>query len=382
MSDRQDDTDTSADHAGATLTVDLGALANNYLKLKAAAAGAECAAAVKGDAYGCGAAEVTSTLAAAGCSVFFVAQLSEAAAIRSTLGQAAIYVLNGLPPGAAAAFEAIDARPVLGNLEEIEEWAAFCRSRGARLKAALHVDTGINRLGLTAADVDRLTQAPAPLSDFDCTLVMSHLACADEPANPMNAEQIARFDALRARLPAVPASLANSGGTLNGSAFHYDLVRPGVALYGGNPLAGAPNPMAPVVTLEARVMQVREVDAGATVGYGATWTAERRSRIALVPVGYYDGYFRALSTTNAAGGAKVWIGGSFAPVVGRVSMDMITVDVTDIAAEGVRRGTTVELIGRHISVDDVAQWAGTIPYEVLTSLGARYARVYKNAESE
>ena len=211
---------------------------------------------------------------------------------------------------------------------------------------------------------------------------MSHLACADEPANPMNAEQIARFDALRARLPAAPASLANSGGTLNGPAFHYDLVRPGVALYGGNPLAGAPNPMAPVVTLEARIMQVREVDAGATVGYGATWTAERRSRIALVPVGYYDGYFRALSTTNTAGGAKVWIGGSFAPVVGRVSMDMITVDVTDIAAEGVRRGTTVELIGPHISVDDVAKWAGTIPYEVLTSLGARYARVYKNAESE
>ena len=382
MSDRHKDTGRAGLHAGATLTIDLGALRNNYLKLNAAAGGAICAAAVKGEAYGCGGAEIVSTLAAAGCDVFFVAQLSEAAAVRAAAGEATIYVLNGLAPGSAPAFEAIDARPVLGNLEEIDEWAAFCRDRGNRFRAALHVDTGINRLGLTAADVDALAVAPDALSKFECTLIMSHLACADEPANPMNADQVARFDALRARLPAAPASLANSGGTLNGSAYHYDLVRPGVALYGGNPLAGQPNPMTPVVTLEAGVMQVREIDAGARVGYGATWTAERPSRIALVPVGYYDGYSRALSTTNASGSTQVWVAGSFAPVVGRVSMDMITVDVTDIAAGDVRRGTTVELIGQHISVDDVAQWAGTIPYEVLTSLGARYARVYKNAESE
>ena len=382
MSDRHEDTGTAGPHAGATLTIDLGALRNNYLKLKAAAGGATCAAAVKGEAYGCGGAEVVSTLAAAGCDVFFVAQLSEAAAIRAAAGEATIYVLNGLAPGSAPAFEAIDARPVLGNLEEIDEWAAFCRSRGVKLPAALHVDTGINRLGLTAADVDALAIAPDALSEVECTLIMSHLACADEPANPMNADQVARFDTLRARLPAAPASLANSGGTLNGSAYHYDLVRPGVALYGGNPLADKPNPMTPVVTLEAGVMQVREIDAGARVGYGATWTAERPSRIALVPVGYYDGYSRALSTTNASGSTQVWVAGSFAPVVGRVSMDMITVDVTDIPAGGVRRGTTVELIGPHIPVDDVARWAGTIPYEVLTSLGARYARVYKDAESE
>ena len=382
MTDRHEDSDTAALHAGATLTIDLGALRNNYLKLKAAAGGAVCAAAVKGEAYGCGGAEVVRTLAATGCEVFFVAQLSEAAAIRAVAGGATVYVLNGLPPGSAPAFEATKARPVLGNLEEIDEWAAFCRDRGTRLPAALHVDSGINRLGLTAADVDTLANAPDALSDFECTLVMSHLARADEPANPMNADQVARFDALRARLPAAPASLANSGGTLNGPAYHYDLVRPGVALYGGNPLADAPNPLSPVVTLEARVMQVREIDAGASVGYGATWTAERPSRIALIPVGYYDGYSRALSTTNASGSTRVWVGGSFAPVVGRVSMDMITVDVTDIAAGGVRRGTTVELIGPHITVDDVARWAGTIPYEVLTSLGARYARVYKDAESE
>ncbi|MGI9415875.1 MAG: alanine racemase [Hyphomicrobiales bacterium] len=382
MSDRDDQTYRSADYAGATLTVDLGALRDNYLKLKAAAGGAECAAAVKGEAYGTGAVAVTRTLAAAGCGVFFVAQLSEAAAIRPTLGAAALYVLNGLVPGSCAAFEALDARPVLGNLEEIEEWAAFCRAHGTRLKAALHVDTGINRLGLGVDEVDALARAPALLADFECTLVMSHLACADEPDHPMNREQVARFDALRARLPAAPASLANSGGTLNGGAYHYDMVRPGVALYGGNPLAHAPNPMDHVVTLEARVMQVRDVAQGTAVGYGATWTAQRRSRIALVPVGYYDGFFRALSTTNAQGEARVWIAGRFAPVVGRVSMDMITVDVTDIPAEGVRRGTTVELIGPHISIDDVARWAGTIPYEVLTSLGQRYARTYKDAEPE
>lgn len=382
MTDRHEDTDTAALHAGATLTIDLGALKSNYLKLKATAGGAVCAAAVKGEGYGCGGREVVETLAAAGCEVFFVAQLSEAAAIRTAAGAATIYVLNGLAPGAAPTFQALDARPVLGNLEEIEEWAGFCRERGKKLPAALHVDTGINRLGLTAADVEILSNAPDALSDFECTLIMSHLARADEPANPMNAEQVARFDALRALLPAAPASLANSGGTLNGPTYHYDLVRPGVALYGGNPLADAPNPMTPVVTLEARVMQVRDVEAGETVGYGATWTADRPSRIALIPVGYYDGYSRALSTTNTSGATRVWIGDRFAPLVGRVSMDMITVDVTDIPAEGVRRGTKVELIGPHISVDDVARWAGTIPYEVLTSLGARYARVYKNAESE
>lgn len=364
--------------AGATLTVDLGALRENYARLRRMSGSAECAAAVKGDAYGTGGPEAVRALSDAGCKTFFVAQLSEAARVRETLPDAIIYVLNGLVFAEASAYEGLQLRPVLATPEEIEAWAAFCRTRGERLPAALHVDTGINRLGLTAREVEQLSGAPETLAAFELTLVMSHLACADDPDNPMNAEQVAAFDSLRAMLPEVPASLANSGGVLNGAAYHYDLVRPGVALYGGNPLANRHNGMQAVVSVESTVLQVREIAVGKTVGYGAMWKARRPSRIAVVPIGYYDGYFRSLFDTQTDDPAGVHIAGRFAPLAGRVSMDMITVDVTDIAPENVHRGTAVEVIGPNISVDDVARWAGTIPYEVLTALGSRFARVYLN----
>ena len=364
--------------AGATLTVDLGALRSNYLKLNDLCGATECAAAVKGDAYGTGVARVVETLSKAGCKTFFVAQLSEAVHVRAALPQAIIYVLNGLVFAEAGSYADMRLRPVLGTVEEIAEWSQFCRARGKRLPAAVHVDTGINRLGLTQREVETLSSAPELAAGFDWALTMSHLACADDPAHPMNNEQLARFNDLRARLPKTDASLANSGGTLIDKAYHYDLVRPGVALYGGNPSPPEPNPMQPVVRLDSLVLQVREVAAGSTVGYGAKWRAQRPSKIAVVPIGYYDGYFRSLFDTHADDQAGVYIEGQFAPLAGRVSMDMITVDVTDIAGESVQRGTKVEIIGPNISVDDVARWAGTIPYEVLTALGSRYARVYVN----
>lgn len=368
--------------AGATLTVDLGALRANYLKLKSLCHPAACGAAIKGNAYGIGIAEAARTLSAAGCRHFFVAQLSEAATVRPVVPDAAIYVLNGIPAGGARHFPELGVHPVLGSLEELAEWSDLCRDRNRKLAAAIHLDTGMNRLGLSRGDVETVARAPELCADFECSLVLSHLARADEPDDPMNRQQAALFDMLRKHLPAAPASLANSAGTLNGTGYHYDLTRPGVALYGGNPNPALANPMARVVALETSVLQVREVPVGETVGYSATWRAQRPSRIALLPVGYFDGYFRSLSRTNQHGDARVSIGGQFAPLAGRVSMDTIAVDVTDIAGEKVRRGTTVELLGPNIGVDDVARWSGTISYEVLTSFGARYARIYTDQALE
>ena len=365
--------------AGAVLTIDLAALRDNYLTLKALAPDAACAAVVKGDAYGIGTVPAARALADAGCEVFFVALVAEALDVRRAVPGATIYVLNGLPPGTAEAFALNRLQPVLGSTAEIEEWAAYCRSRATALPAAIHVDTGINRLGLETGEVDRIVASPSMLGDFVPSLIMSHLACGDDPDHPMNAQQNARFAHVRERFPGIPASLANSAGVINGSAFHHDLVRPGIALYGGRAVVGLANPASPVVHLAGRVMQVRTVEPGRTVGYGATWTARRRSRIAVVSVGYADGYMRLVGASDGKAGARAHVAGSFAPVVGRVSMDMITVDITDIPAPGVRRGDTVELLGRNIGVDDLAAMAGTIGYEVLTNLGSRYARVYSGA---
>jgi len=370
------------DTAGATLTIDLGGLRSNYLQLKSLCHPAACGAAIKGNAYGIGHVEAARILERAGCRHFFVAQLSEAAAVRPVVPDADIYVLNGIPTGGAAHFVDLDVRPVLGSLEEFAEWSALCRDRNQKLPAAIHLDTGMNRLGLRRRDVEMVARSPELCAQFECSLVMSHLACSDLPDHPMNRAQASLFDVMRAQLPEAPASIANSAGVLNGKAYHYDLIRPGIALYGGNPIPAQPNPMARVVALETSVIQVREVPVGETVGYGATWCAKRASRIALLPVGYFDGYFRSLSRTNDYGDAGVYIDDKFAPLAGRVSMDTIAVDVTDIASGKVRRGTRVELLGPNIGVDDVAQWSGTISYEVLTSLGERYARVYTDQASE
>lgn len=365
--------------SGAVLTVDLAALRDNYRTLDRLSGNATCAAVIKADAYGIGATAAARALAAAGCGTFFVALPSEGAQVRQVLPEAAIHVLNGLFPGAAPEFERNGLIPVLGSLAEIEEWAAHCRTREKRLPAAIHVDTGITRLGLGPEDVDRLVDGSTLLGDFELSLVMSHLACADSPDHPMNARQRKRFDDMIARLPKVPASLANSGGVFNGPDYHYDLVRPGIALYGGRATVRPQSALKPVVHLGGRIMQTRTIDAGTSVGYGATWTAQRRSRIAVVSVGYADGYFRLLGGTTDRCRAFVCVDGRRAPVVGRVSMDMITVDVTDVPPEAAERGAYVELLGENIGVDELAEAADTIGYEILTSLGSRYARVYSGA---
>jgi alanine racemase len=331
---------------------------------------------VKADAYGLGMAEVAPALARAGCKTFFVATLGEAAELRALLLDATIYVLGGLLNDTGPVYRALGLRPVLNSAAEVEEWAAFCSAVRAKLPAAIHIDSGMNRLGLSADEVASLARAKGLLGTFELTLLMSHLACADEPDHAKNETQRKTFDSLRAKLPKAPASLANSAGILLGRAYHYDLVRPGIALYGGKASRTGADRFAPVVELSGRILQVRDVPTGETVGYGATRALKRPSRIATLAVGYADGFFRSLSVADGKQGLQVYLGPHPAPLLGRVSMDLITVDVTDVPEEHARRGAFVELIGKQIPAHHLAAHAGTIDYEVLTNLGARARRRY------
>ncbi|MGH6792170.1 MAG: alanine racemase [Methyloceanibacter sp.] len=363
-------------HETAILTIDLDALAANYRRLRDLAGAAECAAVVKADAYGIGMAVAAPVLWRAGCKTFFVATLAEARALRALLPDAVIYVFFGLLPGTAAMFRAHDLRPVLNSAEEIGEWAAYSASVGEKLPCAVHVDSGMNRLGLSAHEVEAVARARDLWTAMTLSLVMSHLACADDPTHPKSDAQLQAFDRLRALLPEALASLANSAGILLGRSYAYDLVRPGIALYGGHPRRQGPNPFQPVVHLKGRILQVRNVAPGETVGYGATRTLKRASRVATVAVGYADGFFRALSNRDGADGFVVYIGAHAAPVLGRVSMDLISVDVTGVPEDISQRGAWVELIGPNITAQEFAAQAGTIDYEVLTNLGHRALRRY------
>ncbi|MEZ5124588.1 MAG: alanine racemase, partial [Solirubrobacterales bacterium] len=331
--------------ARAVLTIDLGALRANWAELNRVSGRAECAGVIKADAYGLGLEEIARALTRGGCRTFFTATIGEARRVRAVQPGATIYVLDGLLPGAAAHYAGFDLRPCLSSLDEVHEWAAFCRDSGRRLRAAVHVDTGMNRLGMPEDDFRALVSDTELLGAFAPALLMSHLACADEPLNAMNAAQRVRFEAMRALLPGVPASLANSGGTFLGPQYHYDLVRPGIALYGGRALEDRPNPMRQVVTLAARILQVRETVPGATVGYGGTYRVERPTRIATLACGYADGFLRALSVPTGKAGALGYLGEHPVPLVGRVSMDLITVDVTGVPEALARRGGWVEVMG-------------------------------------
>jgi len=360
----------------AILTIDLDALAANYRALRDLAPSAECAAVVKADAYGLGMAEAAPALARAGCNIFFVATLGEATALRALLPQAIIYVFSGLMPGTVEIYRAADLRPVLNSADEIKEWATFCSGRGEKLPCAVHIDSGMNRLGLSADEVDQVANARDLWQTFTLSLVMSHLACADEPSHPKSEEQRAVFDRLRARLPRALASLANSAGILLGPDFAYDVVRPGIALYGGHPRRRGDNPFRAVVHLKGRVLQVRHVAPGETVGYGATRTMRRPARIAVVSVGYADGFFRSLSAGDGEEGLAAYFGSHAAPILGRVSMDVIALDVSEVPEEISGRGAWVELIGPNVPAHALAARAGTIDYEVLTNLGSRAFRRY------
>jgi len=287
-------------------------------------------------------------------------------------------VLNGIMPGSAQAFADDSLRPVINSTTELAEWDAFVATRNCRGGAALHVDTGMNRLGITVEEAVAI--APRLQSEnHGFTLLMSHLACAEIPDHPMSDRQIRLFREIRILYRGVASSLANSSGIFLGGGAYCDLVRPGVALYGVNPTPGKTNPMRPVVELKGRIIQVRAVDKGESVGYGAAFTATRPSRVAIVAVGYADGFLRSASAAKGKPAAQVIIAGKRCPIAGRVSMDVLAVDVTDLPDGTARRGDFATLIGDGMGVDDVAAAMGTIGYEVLTHLGRRYHRVYKGA---
>jgi alanine racemase len=353
----------------AVLTIDLGAIVENHHRLRRQAPGSEVAAVVKADGYGLGAREVAAALWQGRCRTFFVAHPEEGVALRSALPDATIFVLHGLQRGSGEALADAALIPVLNHPGELARYVALARRRGRRLPAVLQIDSGMCRLGFAAPELEGIDQAQ--LAALDVRLVMSHLACAEDASHPMNREQRARFDRLRRLVPDAPASLANSSGIFLEPAFHYQLCRPGVALYGVNPTPAHANPMARVVTLEAPVLQVHEAAAPSSVGYGATYRTSAGARIATVPVGYADGYLRSASSR-----ASARIGGVEVPLAGRVSMDLISLDVTALPTETVRPGTMVELIGGADGIDRLAEAAGTIGYEVLTRLGSRFARRY------
>jgi alanine racemase len=357
----------------AILTVDLDALGANYRYLRDASRPSECGAVVKCNAYGLGIEPVARRLAQEGCAHFFVATVEEGAELRAILatGSAVIHVFNGVYPGIEQRAIDCDLVPVLNCLAQIDCWAAAAARARRELPADIHIDTGMTRLGLSGADVERVA-ARTDLTRLRVEYLLTHLACADEPERATNQVQVQTFNRLRARLPEAKTCIGNSAAALFGSSLRGDLVRPGIALYGGNPFIDRPNPMREVVCLEGRILQVRDVTEPVAVGYGATCEVDPPARLAIVGVGYADGYPRALGNRGVA-----IVAGRRCPVVGRISMDLITIDVSNAPKEATQPGAYAHLIGGGIPLDEVAELAGTVSYEVLTRLGPRLQRVYQ-----
>lgn len=356
--------------AGAILTIDLGALVANYRRLQRLVAPAALSAVVKANAYGIGAQEAVPALLAAGCRHFFVAHLSEALAIRALIpANHPLYVLNGLVPGAEALCLEHGIVPVLNSRSQVANWRQLAKQRDIPLHAVLQVDSGMSRLGLSADETRQLAADPEFRRDVSLRAILSHLACADDPASPESERQRSCFQQLADLFPDVPRSLANSGGCLLDARFHGEIARPGIALYGGDPAQPLETPFQPVVRLDARVIQLRTVADGTGAGYGFSWHAQGTRRLATLSVGYADGWLRSLSNRGSA-----YVQGIRAPIVGRVSMDSIIIDVTSVPENQISEGDFVELLGPNQRLDDVARDAGTISYEILTSLGARYER--------
>jgi alanine racemase len=365
-----------AEIRGNLLTLDLGALVANW-RMLGARAGTEAGAVVKADAYGIGIEPAVTALSRAGCRSFFVAHLSEAIRARAVASEATIYVLNGLLPGQGGAYAQHALSPVLGSAEELQEWAAFRQANPAVRPAALHVDTAMNRLGFAPGEALALAREGADtVRAAGIGLLMSHFAASEDEADPANARQIAAFAEIAAAFPELPASLMNSSGHFLKGCPAYRLTRPGYALYGGNPTPDRANPMQLVVSLQSRIIQLRDVEAGTQVGYNGRWTAKRRSRLATICLGYADGYPRNASGTDTVPGGTALVGGVPCPFVGSVSMDLIILDVTDAPDNASRRGEWVTLIGGALDLETVGASAKTIGYEILTSLGRRHARRY------
>ena len=351
----------------ARLTIDLDALAHNHAVLRAEAAGAEVAPVVKSDGYGLGAGPVARRLHAEGARSFFVARLDEGEALRAALGgrDARIYVLDGLTAGAAPRLVAAGLTPVITTLPQLTAASAWAVANGP-LSVALHVDTGMNRQGLAPEQARLLAQAPDRLRGLDVVLLMSHLGSASEPDDPRSAAQLAAFQALRPLFPQARASLAASAGVFLGPDYRFDMVRPGVSLYGGGPFERPDPRLKAVARLTAPILDIRNLTPGDRLAYGRMFTADRPVRVAVVGAGYTDGVFRA-----AYGRGYAWAGGARRPLLA-VTMDLVVIDIADAP---LTVGEPVELLGPSALLDDQAAAAGTVAHEVLSRIGSRAERV-------
>tara|TARA_Y100001934_G_scaffold129368_1_gene157025 strand:- start:168 stop:1295 length:1128 start_codon:yes stop_codon:yes gene_type:complete len=358
--------------ANSFLVIDVDAIVSNYQTLKSKLTKAHCAATLKANAYGLGVKKIAHALDKAGCPTFFVATLDEAVELREILNsnRKSILVLNGFLAGTGSIFKQYNITPVLNNFGQLEKWADFNATLEDRQKAALHLDTGMNRLGLDNKDIGRLMENPQTLIKANIYMLLSHLACSDEPENTMNNCQLLEFHSLIGRLPKMTASLANSGGIYLGKKFHFDLVRPGLALYGSVP-GHLQNNLTNCISLYGRVLQLREVEKSQSIGYGGTYKLTKKSRIATIGVGYADGYRRSLS-----GLSTVFHHDFPLPIVGRISMDSLTVDISSLPDNKLKEGDFVELIGKNFTIDQAACLAQTVPYEMITALGRRHYRYY------
>ena len=358
--------------ANSFLVIDVDAIVSNYQTLRSKLTNAHCAATLKANAYGLGIKKIAPALDKAGCPTFFVATLDEAVELRKILTskRKSILVLNGFLTGTGSIFKQYNITPVLNNLCQLEKWVDFNTTLKERQKAALHLDTGMNRLGLDNTDLRRLMNNPQILIKANIYMLLSHLACSDEPKNPMNKNQLLEFNSWIKHLPSMTASFANSGGIYLGEKFHFDLVRPGLALYGSVP-GHLQNDLKNCISLYGRVLQLREVDKGQVIGYGGTYKLPKKARIATIGVGYADGYQRVLS-----GSSTVFHRGFPLPLVGRISMDSITVDISSLPDNNLKEGDFVELLGKHFTIDQAASLAQTVPYEMITGLGRRHYRYY------
>ena len=358
--------------ANSFLVIDVDAIVSNYQTLRSKLTNAHCAATLKANAYGLGIKKIAPALDKAGCPTFFVATLDEAVELRKILTskRKSILVLNGFLTGTGSIFKQYNITPVLNNSRQLEKWVDFNTTLKERQKAALHLDTGMNRLGLDNTDLRRLMNNPQILIKANIYMLLSHLACSDEPKNPMNKNQLLEFNSWIKHLPSMTASFANSGGIYLGEKFHFDLVRPGLALYGSVP-GHLQNDLKNCISLYGRVLQLREVDKGQLIGYGGTYKLPKKARIATIGVGYADGYQRVLS-----GSSTVFHRGFPLPLVGRISMDSITVDISSLPDNNLKEGDFVELLGKHFTIDQAASLAQTVPYEMITGLGRRHYRYY------
>jgi alanine racemase len=369
------------DSAGLRLTVDLTALTENWKDMARRSGKARASAVVKADAYGTGIEDAGEALFMAGARDFFVATVDEGVTLRPYAPDARIFVLSGVWPGTERRLFENDLVPVISSEEQLAFWMAVLADYGD-YPCALNVDTGFNRLGLSMEEAMALADDVSRPASFAPVLVMSHLACSDDHSSEMNKQQLESFRQVSAAYEGIVSSLAASGGIFLGSDYHFDLTRPGIALYGGEAVNGLANPMRPVVTAEARIIQVRTAKAGEFVGYGRALQLTRDSRLAVVSAGYADGYLRSQSSGGVPlrqvvpEGGYGFLAGRKIPIAGRITMDLTIFDVTDLPENAVRAGDYVELFGKNVLVDDVARSAGTIGYEILTSIGLRHERRY------